>query len=178
MKNLPGWFVVYVVDPAERAARTFAQQLFVVLLAGGTAGALVTQNWLLAVDSAGLAALVSVLTSILTFKVPALPAAADLALRVGKTAVQSFLGTIAAGNILDVSHVDWKASLAVAYTAAFAALVTGLAALGVSGTNGASLVPAGLGTAQAVEGQDEVDPARLDSLSVSDDPAETGKHRA
>lgn len=137
----------WAVDPLERAARTFVQQFTVLLVAGGTAGLLVTQNWLLALDSAGFAAIVSVLTSVLTFKVPALSAQFDLALRVAKTFLQSFLGTLTATNVLSVSHADWKGALAVAVPVALAALVTGVAALGVPGTHGASLLPAGLGVA-------------------------------
>jgi hypothetical protein len=58
------------------------------------------------------------------------------------------------------------------------ALLTGIAALAVPGTNGASLLPAGLGVAKATPGQEEFDPSRLDSLNASDPPGEVvGKHR-
>lgn len=136
----------YVVDPLERAGRTFAQQ-FVFVLLGGTGGLLITQNWLVAVNSAGFAALLSILMSVLTFKVPPLPAGADLTLRVVKTFIQSFVGTVTAASVLDLSHVDWKGSLAIAFPVAFSALVTGLAALGIANTRGASLIPAGVAEA-------------------------------
>lgn len=175
--KIPGWAMAYVVDPLERAARTFAQQFSVMLLASGSAGLLVTQSWLVAADSAGFAALVSVLTSVLTFKVPTLPDWADLALRVVKTFLQSFVGTLTAANILSVSHTDWKGALAVAVPVAMSAFVTGLAALAMAGTNGASFLPVGVGAAKDAGGEHEVDPAlALDSLHVSD-PNHPGKHR-
>lgn len=179
MKKIPGWAVAYVVDPLERAGRTFAQQFTVLLLASGSAGLMVSQNWLVAVDSAGFAAVISVLTSVLTFKVPVLPDWADLGLRVAKTFLQSFVGTVTAANVLSVSHADWKGALGIAIPVAMTALLTGIAALAVPGTNGASLLPAGLGTAKNVEGQEEVDPAlALDSLNVSDPAGSGGRHRA
>lgn len=138
------FFMNYVLDPLERAARTFVQQFVVILLATGTAGLLVHQNWLIGLDSAGFAAIVSLLTSALTFKVPALSANLDLLLRVVKTFLQSFVGTLAASQALDISHADWKGALALAIPVAMTSLLTGLAALGVSGTNGASLLPAGV----------------------------------
>lgn len=175
--KLPSWAVLYVLDPAERAGRTFVQQFTVMLLATGSAGLLVHQHWLVALDSAGFAAAMSVLTSVLTFKVPALPAWADLGLRVVKTFVQSVVGTLTAANVLSVSHANWHGALAVAVPVALTALLTGLAALAVPGTSGASLLPAGIGTARPVDGQQEVDPELLDSLNVSDTPGAPGKHR-
>jgi hypothetical protein len=138
------FLVLYVVDPLERAGRTFVQQFAVLLLVSGSAGLLVTQNWVLALDSAGFAALVSLLTSVLTFKLSAQSVLVDLGLRVVKTFLQSFLGTLTATNVLSVAHADWKGALAVAVPVALTALVTGIAALGIPGTHGASLLPAGL----------------------------------
>lgn len=187
--------MAYVVDPLERAARTFIQQFVVILMATGSAGLLVHQNWLIAVDSAGFAALVSLVTSIATFKVPTLSPLYDLLLRVVKTFLQSFAGTLAAAEVLNLSHVDWKGDLAVAIPVALTALLTGLAALGVPFTVGASLLPAGT-TEAVVDGDSsyEMDPdaesqkmaladaesapAHLDSLKASDDPDDSGKHRA
>jgi hypothetical protein len=172
--KLPGWVVAYVVDPAERAARTFIQQFAVVMFPAGVLAA--GQHWMLALDSAGFAAIVSVLTSVLTFKVPSLPNWADLGLRVVKTFLQSFVGTLSATNVLSVSHADWKGALAVAVPVAFTALLTGISALAIPGTVGASLLPAGLGAAKDVPDQGEFDPSALDSLNVSDPPS-GGRHR-
>lgn len=143
MPPMPPVVLLYVVDPLERAARTFAQQFVLALTAGGGA-VLLTQSWQLAADSAGLAALVSILTSVLTFKVPHLPAWADLLLRVVKTGLQSFLGTLIASSALSLTQVDWQGALALAIKVAGAAAVIGIAALGVPATIGASLLPAGI----------------------------------
>lgn len=182
--------MAYVVDPLERAARTFVQQFVVVLMTAGTAGLLLHQNWLIGLDSAAFAAAISILTSVLTFKVPVLPTSADLLLRVVKTFLQSFLGTLSASQVLSVSGADWKGALAVAVPVALTALLTGLAALGVPGTAGASLLPAGVVTAvDADDAATEVDvnaedlkaainaPSTLLSLNAGDPP--TGpKHAA
>lgn len=177
----------YVLDPLERAGRTFLQQFVVILLATGDAGLLVTQNWAFAADSAGFAAVVSVLTSVLTFKVQTLPAAADLALRVAKTFVQSLLGTLAASHITSVAHADWKGALAIAVPVALTALLTGLLALAQPGTNGASFLPAGATLAIDDGSAPEIDVTAkkvsrdveesLNSLKVSD-PPDGPKHAA
>lgn len=152
----------YVVDPLERAARTFVQQFTVILLAAPAAGLVVQQNWLLAADSALFAAVVSLITSILTFKVPVLGVVPDLVLRVLKTGLQSFVGTLVAGEVLDISHADWRGALGTAIPVMFTAFLTGLAAMGVPTTYGASLLPAG--TAAAVD--DDV--ADIDSTDPND----------
>lgn len=137
----------YVIDPLERAARTFVQQFSVLLLAAPAAGLLAQQNWLVAFDSGLFAAAVSLITSILTFRVPALSAALDLTLRVLKTGLQSFLGTLIAGQVLTISGADWRGALGVAVPVMVTAAITGLAALGIPSTNGASLLPGGTATA-------------------------------
>lgn len=160
--------MAYIVDPLERALRTFVQQFSVLLLASGTAGLLVSQNWLVAIDSAGFAAIVSLLTSVITFKVPALPDWADVGLRGVKTFIQSFLGTLTATNVLSVTHTNWKGALAVAVPVALASLATA----------NVLRLPAGFGVAKDVNGQ-ETDPAlTLDSLKVSDARDGVGRHRS
>lgn len=154
----------YVLDPLERASRTFVQQFVVILLATGSAGLLVHQNWLIAADSAAFAAVVSILTSVGTFWVTAQTPSVDLVLRVAKTFLQSFLGTLVAQNVLSVEHADWKGAVAVAIPVALTALLTGLAAMGVPGTIGASLVPAGM--AVAVDG----DPDYFPDVDAEADP--------
>lgn len=114
-------FVInYILDPLERAGRTFLQQFAVVMLATGSAGLVVTQNWALAADSAGFAAVTSLLTSVLLFKVPN-----SLLVRAGKTFLQSFVGTLTAANVLSIAHADWKSALAVAVPTALTALLSG-----------------------------------------------------
>lgn len=137
-------FAAYVLDPLERAARTFVQQFVVMLLAVGSAGMLLHQNWLISADSAGFAAIISLITSVLTFMVSPKPDIVDLVLRVLKTLVQSFFGTLVAAHVLSIQHADWKGALAIAVPVALTALLTGLAALGVPQTVGASLLPRGV----------------------------------
>ncbi len=167
--HFPLWVLTYVLDPLERAGRTFAQQFAVILLATSTGGLLITQNWLIALDSAAFAALVSILTSVLTFKVPRLTPALDLTLRVLKTFLQSFLGTITASAVLDLSHVDWQAAVAIALPVAFTAFLTGLAAFGKAGSAGASLIP--LGRTVAIGGADDIAvlPDEIETLEPDDD---------
>jgi hypothetical protein len=80
---------------------------------------MVHQNWLLAVDSAGFAAITSLLTSVLLAKLPN-----TLLVRILKTGLQSFVGTLTAANVLSVAHADWKGALAVALSTALAALAS------------------------------------------------------
>lgn len=139
---LPEPVVKYAVDPLERAARTFLQQLSVILLAGGVANVLSHPHWALALDSAGFAALVSLATSLATIALPELTPPVDLLLRVVKTFIQSLCGTLLASTVTSVIHFDWTAAVAVAIPVSLTALLTGLAALGVRGTvPGASLIP-------------------------------------
>jgi hypothetical protein len=134
--------ITYLLDPLERAASTFAQQFVNVLLAGGAGGLLVSQNWSVAVDTAGFAAIISVLLSVTTFKVPNQPAQVDLMLRVARTYVASFVGTVTASHAThSVVHADWKAAAAIAVPVAFTAGLKGLAALSLRNTIGASLIP-------------------------------------
>lgn len=132
----------YLLDPFERAASTFVQQLVIVLLTATGASLLVTQNWAVALDSAGFAALLSLATSLLTFWVSVKPPAVDLALRLLKTFVQSVLGTLLANNVQSVVHADWKGALSLALPVTLAALLKGIAAFSLPGTIGASLLPA------------------------------------
>lgn len=129
---------LYVLDPLERAGRTFLQQFFVVLGTAGAAGLLAHQSWLVALDSAGFAAILSILMSVLTFKIPPLPVAGDIAARVVRTFIQSFVGTLGAAHVLSVSQANWSGALAVASTVAITALMTSLVAS--KGSNGASFL--------------------------------------
>lgn len=131
----------YVVDPLERAARTFGQQFIVFLTASGSAtGLLANQHWLTAVEVSGIAAALSILTSVLTFWVPAQSPYVDLDLRVIKTFMQSVAATMLLSMTTNVD-ASLKGAIAVAIPVAGTALLLGLAAIGVPGTAGASLLP-------------------------------------
>ena len=132
----------YVIDPLERALWTFVQHFGVAMLAAGGGATLIThQPWEFAVDTAGFAAVASLITSVLTFKVPKLSPVADLAVRVFKTGLQSFSGTVAASHMLSISGTDWRGALGLSVPVMLTALLKGLAALGIPTTDGASTLP-------------------------------------
>jgi uncharacterized membrane protein AbrB (regulator of aidB expression) len=141
----------YVLDSLERAGSTFVQQFVVLLLATGSAGLISHQDWATAADAALFAAILSLITSVLTFTVPALPPALDLSWRVVKTFGQSFFGVLAGDQFThSVIHADWKAALAVAVPVAMTALLKGLAAFAAPWSVGASLLPTGPAGAPSV----------------------------
>lgn len=139
----PTWLHAYVLDPLERAGSTFVQQFVVALMVlGGGVSLLVTQNWLLALDTATFAGAVSVVTSIATFAIPELPPVWDWILRVVKTFAQSLSGTMLASTVApSVIHAPWRGALATAFVVALAAAVKGLASFAAPWSNGASILP-------------------------------------
>lgn len=146
----------YVLDPLERAASTFVQQFGVlvipllVIMTNGKLGFTAAQLEA-AADMAGFAAIISIITSVITFPIPKLSAAADLVLRVIKTYLQSFLATITtAAWVPSVLHADWKVALVAAIPVAGVALLKGLAALAAPWSEGASLLPANAGVDHGV----------------------------
>lgn len=139
----PGWVRTYVLDPLERAGSTFVQQFVVILSVSSGVALLASQNWVVAADTAGFAAILSLLTSVLTFGIPKLPPVFDLLLRVLKTFGQSLFGSLTASVVApSVVHAPWLGALAVAVPVALAALLKGIAALALPQTQGASLLPA------------------------------------
>lgn len=131
-------FKTFIVDAVERAASTFVQTLVVVLFAAGVS-VIGNPEWLVALLAGAIAAAVSVLTSLASLPLPTLPPWPDLALRIAKTFLQSFVGALA---VSDYIHVNWAGALATALPVALLALVKGVAAMGVPGTApGASLTP-------------------------------------
>jgi hypothetical protein len=132
----------YVVDPLERAVSTFVQAFAVLLVGTGSVAVVGVQEWAKAADVAGFAAILSLITSILTFSVPQLPVAWDIIWRTFKTGLQAFFGVLAADQMThSVLHADWKAALAVAVPVALAALLKSVAALAAPWSDGASLAP-------------------------------------
>lgn len=146
--RVPAWMSAYVLDPLERAASTFGEQFLVLILPTLSVGAAVhRQDWAAAADSAAFAAILSLITSFLTFKVPTLRPSTDLLWRVIKTGLQAFFGVIAADQFThSVVHADWHSALATAIAAAGAALLKGWAVMGTGYTvPGASALPWRLG---------------------------------
>lgn len=157
--KIPASLMTYVVDPLDRAARTFLQQFVAILTLGGSGALLAHQSWAPALDSAAFAAAVTVITTYATLKLTINNPLLDHLVRVGKTFLQSMGGTLAASQVFSLTHADWKGAIAVAIPVAISAFATGKA----------SFLPAGFGAAKAVAGQEEVDPALV---------AAPGAHRA
>lgn len=131
----------YVLDPLERAGSTFVQQFAVVLLATGSGGLLVHQNWQIAAFTALFAAAISLIMWGAQLPFGNLPGKLDLAARVAKTFLASFGGTLVASGATDVVHANWQAAAAIGLAAALAALVKGLIAFNkVNTITAASLV--------------------------------------
>ena len=136
------FWATYVFDPLERAGTTFVQQFVNFLLAVGAGGLLVSQNWAGAADTAGFAAIISLILSVATFKVRPLSAVWDLVIRVLRTFLSSMAATLVADKAIhSVVHANWQAAAAIAIPVAFTALLKGIAALGLRETAGASLIP-------------------------------------
>jgi len=136
----------YVIDPLERAVATFVQQFVVIILPAIAAFSISNadfQPWLKAADIAGYAAILSLITSILTFSVPKLPVLWDIVWRTVKTFLQSMFGVLAADQLSPGTvHAGWLMAVGVAIPVALAALVKSLAALAAPWSEGASLAPA------------------------------------
>lgn len=143
--KVPVWVHNYVLDPLERAVSTFVQQFGVLLipllvLVNGHLGVRWSQV-LGVVDMATFAALISIVTSILSFGIPKLSVYWDLVLRVLKTYLQSFLGAITVAAVVpSVIHLDWKVALLAGVPVALTALLKGLAAIAAPWSDGASLL--------------------------------------
>lgn len=148
--KVPAWVHTYVLDPGERAVSTFVEQFTVlmipllVIVTDAQGHARLGVRWsdvLGVVDVSTFAGLVSIVTSVLTFKVPKLNAAWDLTWRVSKTYLQSFVGAITAAGLLpSVIHLDWKVALLAGIPVAGAALLKGLASFAAPWSDGASLL--------------------------------------
>jgi hypothetical protein len=139
------WWV-YFVDPAERAGKSFIQEFGVLLLpllmVGGKYANFISLPWLSILLSSLGAAVVSIFLSIVTSPVPKLSPYADFAVRLIRTFVGSLVGTLGASLVADgIVHAPWQSALGVAIDVTLAAAVTGIAALALPGTDGASLLP-------------------------------------
>jgi hypothetical protein len=135
--------VKWLIDPAERAGKTFVQQFTVVLMAASTAGIMIQQNWLKAADSALFAAAISLLSTyiLILAGLGMLSPYLDLIVRCAKTFLASFVGALTASDLTSAVQTDWKGALAVAVPVTVLALIMGIAALANPATIGAGLVP-------------------------------------
>jgi hypothetical protein len=142
-------FLKYVLDPAERAGKTFVEQFVVVLAIGGATLALqVQQHWFLAFDSAlwaGLVTLVTTYVGILTGLSNRIPPYADLGRRVLLTFIQSVAGTMIAAGTSSAFHASWSGAIATAIPVTILAGVLAVAAMANPLMIGAGLLPVGTG---------------------------------
>ncbi len=126
----------------EKVAWTFAYQFVAVLFTVGTANLYAKQQWLAAADSAGYAALVALVTSIVTITASLkLAARFDALWRIVLTFGQSFAGSLLAGATTSFIHVPWLGALGVAVAATVPCVLKVLASLANPSTIGASVVP-------------------------------------
>lgn len=142
----PSRLYTYVLDPLEKAGSTFAEQFAVYLLpllvvVNGKIA--ITGSQLLAVtDTSAFAALVSLITTVLTFALVIKSPWVDLAWRVGKTYLQSFVALITTAEFVpSVLHINWPVALLGAVPVAGAALVKGILGLISPWSQLAGLVP-------------------------------------
>lgn len=143
-----GW-VEFLADPLERAGSSFAQQFATMLLAAGAGGILASQEWALAADSAGFAAVMSLALSYgsVLARIRPLAAGWDLVIRLVRTFASSVVGTLTAkAAVHTLTGANWQAAVAVAVPVTLAALLKGVPALGVEQTFGASFIPKSWGS--------------------------------
>lgn len=142
------WIVKWIVDPVERAASTALEQIAAIIvplgLVGGTLHVFVGTVWLNALDMAGFAFLLSLVTSYGTGFVPKLTTRWDFIWRLVKTYLQSFGGSMIASNVTSIVHFGWAYAATLAFTVTLGAAVKGGIAMSLPSTSGASLVPLSL----------------------------------
>jgi hypothetical protein len=133
-------------DFFERAAWTAGQQFLAVLLAIDPKSGFINLPWEIALATAAGAAVVSLFTTALLY-LPVLRAQvgknflADLVLRLVKTFISSFLGTVGAMQF-NVLTFDWSNALDLAAVTTIAALAKGFLAAGPGDSHNPSTLPA------------------------------------
>lgn len=131
-----------VRDFGERALWTGGQQFVAVLLATSPSSGFIDLPWRVALSTAAGAMIVSLMTTALQY-VPSLRHrigrrfGVDVALRVVKTFVASFLGTVGAMQF-DVLAFDWSNAFDLAVVATIGALAKGFLAAGPGAANNPS----------------------------------------
>lgn len=116
-------------DFVERAGWSAGQQLVSVLLAAGTAGAVLELPWALAAAMAGGAAVASVVTTAIQYlsKLTNLSFWPDLLIRLTKTFLASLAGSFGA-DAFNVLIFNWSEALGIAVLATLGALGKGMLA--------------------------------------------------
>lgn len=129
------------LDVLDRAARTTLQQFIIVAFAAIPAvGSITRVAWYEALGVGIGAGILSILMSLLSWRVPVLPYWPDVAVRMARTFVQSLVASVVAGAF-NIFTADWGNLLTLALAAAMASLATSLATSSVKGVDAsASLV--------------------------------------
>lgn len=149
-----------ILNLAERAGSTFAEQFFMVLLATGAISSASGHDFAVSADRAGFAAVMSIATSLLTYGWTKQSVVVDNILRILKTGLQVFVGDIVASHITSLIHTDWKTALAAAIAVMGPAALKVLAATALPSLDGGALIPVAL--APDSVSSDDIDPAHLD----------------
>lgn len=148
--KVPSAFYTYIEDPAERMISTFIQQFVMLMLpslvvVGHTIAPL--QVWATAADSAGFAAVMALLTTLVGLVVPSfrnktLTVLGDAVWRLGATFLQSVIGTMAASKFTpSLVHAPWLGAVGVAIPVTAAAALKIIASLNLPWTHLGSLAP-------------------------------------
>ncbi|QOC56044.1 holin [Gordonia phage Clown] len=138
-----GGLSAFVADVAERAIKTFAQNLTLFLVAGVS---VVSVAWSTALQSAALATLATVLIALVDSRLSSPNPYVEALIRAGRTFVATVVGAIPA--VIDAEHavtfasINWTAVAGFAGTAALLSLLTSLASLPVGPKGSPSLVGA------------------------------------
>ncbi|QDF17117.1 holin [Gordonia phage William] len=142
-------FVAFVQDVAERAVKTFAQNLALFLVAGVS---VVSIAWPTALQSAALATLATVLLALVDARLVSANPYVEALIRAGRTFIATVVGAIPA--VIDAEHavtfasIDWSAVAGFAGTAALISLVTSVASLPIGPKGSPSLVALPSGTVE------------------------------
>ncbi len=132
----------YWLDLADRASKTFVQNLLIFLGAGAT---IVSVPWPQALSAAGLATLATVLLAVST---ASLLSSGHFLIDVADRAARTFAGTLLAAIPLSAGagfgSVDWPQALSLAGTAVVVSILTSIATTNLGASKGVpSLAPVG-----------------------------------
>ncbi|WP_080748716.1 holin [Rhodococcoides fascians] len=158
----------YWLDLADRASKTFVQNLLIFLGAGAT---IVSVPWPQALSAAGLATLASVLLALST---ASLLSSGHFLIDLGDRAARTFAGTLLAAIPLadgaGFGGVDWRHAFTLAGTAV---LVSVLTSLGTANLGSAKGLPSLAPVSPVIDLEDDEFDVDDDELDVVDRPVRT-----
>lgn len=131
----------FIEDVAERAAKTFVQNLALFLVAGVS---VLSVAWGTALQSAALATLSTVLLALVDDRLVAANPYVEALIRAGRTFIATVVGSIpvvvSADQAVTFADVNWPQVAGLAGTAALISLATSIASLPIGPTGTPSLV--------------------------------------